>query len=133
MRKFDHNTTWSDVKDMTIEEAIEVLKFDAESDGKEFSACPHKARAAQIAIQSLQEKLDAEKRKTQVVENDTATQDVILYLTMQDEEFFEFFGMTLTQILQDKGTLHDLVQDYMVNVLNGMTKNQALAATFGED
>lgn len=132
MREFDHSTTWADVKDMTIEEAIEVLKFDAESDGKEFSARPHKARAAQIAVQALQEKLDAEKRKTQVVENDTATQDVILYLTMKDEEFFEFFGMTLTQILQDKGTLHDLVQDYMVNVLNGMTKNQALAATFGE-
>ena len=32
MRKFDHNSTWEDVQNMTIEEAIAVLSHDADSD-----------------------------------------------------------------------------------------------------
>lgn len=54
VRKFDHNTTLEDVKDMTIDEAISVLQFDANSDGKEWSARPHKAKAAQMAIEALE-------------------------------------------------------------------------------
>ena len=53
MRKFDHNSTWEDVQNMTIEEAIAVLSHDADSDGKEWSARPHKAKAAQMAIEAL--------------------------------------------------------------------------------
>lgn len=54
MRTFDHNTTLDDVQDMTTEEAISVLSHDANSDGKDFSARPHKMKAAQIAIEALQ-------------------------------------------------------------------------------
>lgn len=53
IRKFDHRTTWEDVQNMTIEEAIDVLSFDANSDDKDWSARPHKARAAQITISVL--------------------------------------------------------------------------------
>jgi len=53
MRKFDHNSTWEDVQNMTIEEAIAVLSHDADSDGKEWSARPHKGKAAQMAIEAL--------------------------------------------------------------------------------
>ena len=60
MRKFDHNSTWEDVQNMTIEEAIAVLSHDADSDGKEWSARPHKAKAAQMAIEALK-KTDYEK------------------------------------------------------------------------
>lgn len=53
IRHFDHNTTWSEVQDMTIDEAIEVLKFDANSNGEAWSARPHKKKAAQMAINAL--------------------------------------------------------------------------------
>lgn len=53
MREFDRNTTWEDVQDMTIEEAIAILSKDAESNGKSWSARPHKAKAAQMAIDAL--------------------------------------------------------------------------------
>lgn len=53
MRNFDYNTSWEDVKDMTIEEAIYILSRDANSDGKEWQARPHKAKAAQIAIDAM--------------------------------------------------------------------------------
>ena len=58
MRTFDHNTTWNEVQDMTAEEAIHILSRDANSDGKEWSARPHKKRAAQIAIAALQRQKD---------------------------------------------------------------------------
>ena len=54
MRQFDAHTTWEDVQNMTVEEAIVVLSHDADSDGKEWSARPHKAKAAQMAIEVLQ-------------------------------------------------------------------------------
>ena len=54
MRKFDHNTTWDDVKDMTAEEAIAILSRDANSDGSDWTARPHRAKAAQMAIEALQ-------------------------------------------------------------------------------
>lgn len=54
MRKFDIHTTEDDVKDMTIDEAISILQKDAQSDGKEWSARPHRKKAAQIAIETLQ-------------------------------------------------------------------------------
>lgn len=53
MRKFDIHTTDDDVKDMTIDEAINILQRDANSDGKEWSARPHKRKAAQMAIEAL--------------------------------------------------------------------------------
>lgn len=53
MRQFDAHTTWEDVQNMTVEEAIAVLSYDADSDGKEWSARPHKAKAAQMAIEAL--------------------------------------------------------------------------------
>lgn len=53
MRNFGCNTTWEDVQDMTIEEAIAILSHDANSDGKEWQARPHKAKAAQMAIEAL--------------------------------------------------------------------------------
>lgn len=55
MRNFDRFATWEDVQDMTIEEAIAILSHDANSDGKEWSARPHKAKAAQMAIAALRE------------------------------------------------------------------------------
>lgn len=62
MRHFDMHTTWDEVQDMTIEEAIAILSHDANSDGRDFSARPHKARAAQIAIEALK-KIQAESEK----------------------------------------------------------------------
>lgn len=53
MRNFDHNATWEDVQDMTVEEAITILSHDANSDGKTWSARPHKVKAAQMAIDAL--------------------------------------------------------------------------------
>ena len=53
MRQFGVHTTAEDVKDMTIEEAIAVLSHDANSDGEEWSARPHKQKAAQMAIEAL--------------------------------------------------------------------------------
>lgn len=55
MRQFDAHTTWEDVQDMTVEEAIAVLSYDADSDGKEWSARPHKAKAAQMAFEALKQ------------------------------------------------------------------------------
>ena len=52
-RTFDHHTTWDDVVDMTIDEAIAILSRFANSDGKEWSARPHLAKACQIAIEAL--------------------------------------------------------------------------------
>lgn len=54
MRTFDHHTTWDDVKDMTTEEAIHILSRYANTDGKEWSARPHLAKACQVAIEALQ-------------------------------------------------------------------------------
>ena len=54
MRKFDAYTTWEEVQDMTIDEAIFILSHDANSDGKKWSARPHKAKAAQMAIKALE-------------------------------------------------------------------------------
>ena len=34
MRKFDHNSTWEDVQNMTIEEAIAVLSHNAKTSSK---------------------------------------------------------------------------------------------------
>ena len=65
MRNFDHNATWEDVQDMTIEEAIAILSHDANSDGKAWSARPHKAKAAQMAIDALR-KIQLETRSNEV-------------------------------------------------------------------
>lgn len=54
MRKFGVDTTEDDVKDMTIDEAISILQKDAQSDGKEWSARPHRKKAAQMAIEALE-------------------------------------------------------------------------------
>lgn len=54
MRKFGIDTTEDDVKDMTIDEAISILQKDANSDGKEWSARPHRKKAAQMAIEALE-------------------------------------------------------------------------------
>lgn len=62
MRQFDHRTTWEEVQDMTVEEAITILSQDAQSDGKNWTARPHKAKAAQMAIDALR-KIQNEIRK----------------------------------------------------------------------
>lgn len=64
MRQFDHKTTLDDVQNMTIDEAIQILSHDANSDGKAWSARPHKAKAAQMAIESLQFMKDTNKCST---------------------------------------------------------------------
>jgi hypothetical protein len=61
MRKFDHTSTEQDVQDMTIEEAIFILSKDANSDGKTWSARPHKRKAAQMAIIALKMQQELEK------------------------------------------------------------------------
>ncbi|MCM1235748.1 MAG: hypothetical protein NC489_37105 [Ruminococcus flavefaciens] len=38
---------------MTIEEAIAILSKDANSDGRDWSARPHRKKAAQMAIEAL--------------------------------------------------------------------------------
>ena len=53
MREFNHNSTWDSVEDMTINEAINILSHDANSNDKDWSARPHKAKAAQMAIEAL--------------------------------------------------------------------------------
>lgn len=53
MRQFDHKATWADVQDMTVEEAIAILSKDAQSNGEYWTARPHKAKAAQMAIDAL--------------------------------------------------------------------------------
>ena len=52
-RRFDHHTTWEDVQDMTVDEAVMVLSRLANSDGREWSARPHLAKACQMAIEAL--------------------------------------------------------------------------------
>lgn len=54
MREFNMHSTWDSVEDMTINEAIYILSKDANSDGDTWSARPHKAKAAQMAIEALQ-------------------------------------------------------------------------------
>ena len=53
VRHFDHHTTWKDVEDMTIDEAVVILLRYANSDGREWSARPHLAKACQMAIEAL--------------------------------------------------------------------------------
>ena len=53
IRIFGVDTTWEDVKDMTPEEAIIILSKYAYSDGKDWSARPHMAKACQMAIEAL--------------------------------------------------------------------------------
>ena len=58
MREFDHNTTWEEVEDMTVEEAIHILSRHANSDGSSWTARPHMAKACQMAIEALQRELE---------------------------------------------------------------------------
>jgi len=53
MREFDIHSTWKDVEDMTAEEAIHILERHAKTDGKQWSARPHMAKACQLAIEAL--------------------------------------------------------------------------------
>lgn len=59
MRRFDASTTWSDVSDMTVEEAISILSKYAKTDGRDWSARPHMARACQIAIIAMRKMKEA--------------------------------------------------------------------------
>lgn len=54
LRTFGINTTWDDVKDMTIDEAISILSKHANSDGGPWSARPHMAKACSMAIEALE-------------------------------------------------------------------------------
>lgn len=60
VRQFDHHTTWDDVQDMTITEAINVLSRLANTDGRDWSARPHLAKACQMAIEALRREKDNE-------------------------------------------------------------------------
>lgn len=60
MRHFDHTTTEDDIKDMTKQEAISILSKYAESDGKDWSARPHMAKACQMAIAALRYQAEME-------------------------------------------------------------------------
>lgn len=53
IRQFDHHTTWDDVRNMTAAEAISILSRLANSDGRDWSARPHLAKACQMAIEAL--------------------------------------------------------------------------------
>jgi len=53
MRTFGPNTTWEEVQDMTIAEAIAILSKYAVSTGEDWTARPHMAKACQMAIEAL--------------------------------------------------------------------------------
>ena len=63
MRQFGIDTTWDDVQDMTTEEAIAILSKHANSDGKDWSARPHMAKACQMAIAALKQVQESEAGK----------------------------------------------------------------------
>lgn len=54
IRNFDYRTTWRDVEEMTVEEAITVLARHTNVSSGNFSPRPHMAKACEIAISALQ-------------------------------------------------------------------------------
>lgn len=57
IREFGPHTTQKDVEDMTIEEAISILSKYAKTDGSDWSARPHMAKACQMAIEALKKEV----------------------------------------------------------------------------
>lgn len=58
VREFGINTTWDDVKNMTIDEAISVLSKYTVSDGEDWSARPHMVMACRMAVKALEKERD---------------------------------------------------------------------------
>lgn len=53
IKKYDCNTTWDEVQDMTIDEAINILQKHANYTGQDWTARPHMAKACQLAIKAM--------------------------------------------------------------------------------
>lgn len=57
VREFGPHTTWKDVENMTVAEAINILSKYAKTDGNDWSARPHMSKACQMAIEALKKEL----------------------------------------------------------------------------